>query len=55
MAQLTCGGLINSNTGPLGHTSSKDVRQSFRTRWINGWFEGITEAIATPPENDRWW
>ena len=54
MSQLTCGGLINSNTGPLGHTSSNEAGLSFITRWKKQWPEGVTEAIVTLPEHERW-
>ena len=55
MRQLTCGGLINSNTGPLGHTSSNDVGRSFVTCWKKVGLEGVTGAIATDTTHEKWW
>lgn len=54
MRQLACGGFINSNTGPLGHTSSNDMALSRVIRKEKMWLGGVTEAIATLLEHERW-
>ncbi len=55
MRQLTCGGLIIANTGPLGHFSSSDVGLSLMTRWKNAWLKGVAGTIATDTTHERWW
>ncbi len=55
MSQLTCGGLINSNTGPLGHASSNDGLLSFKICWKTGDVGIETMAGWIPSESDKWW
>jgi hypothetical protein len=53
MRQLTCGGLTNSNTGPLGQASSNDEGRSLMNLWKKAGVVVVTVAIVTLGEHDR--